>query len=109
MTLSPTMPTIRRRRISPADEDVLRNVLDQQRGVRTDQLEALRWVAAVTRLGEPHRRALAAARVLAAEIDEALNRMNDGSYGWCVRCAGAIETSRLFTVPTTRFCLGCAP
>ena len=38
-----------------------------------------------------------------AEIDQALMRMKEGSYGLCVRCGKAIEERRLEAVPTARY------
>jgi DnaK suppressor protein len=42
-----------------------------------------------------------------AEIDQALMRMNEGSYGLCVRCGKAIEERRLEAVPTARYDAAC--
>lgn len=41
------------------------------------------------------------------EIEEALRRVRDGSYGACDRCAKAIGLKRLLALPYARFCLGC--
>ena len=40
-----------------------------------------------------------------SEIDDALRRMQDGSYGKCVDCGKPIEPARLEAVPWTRYCL----
>jgi DnaK suppressor protein len=42
-----------------------------------------------------------------AEIDAALARIRQGTYGSCLRCGGAIGRLRLRAVPEARFCLGC--
>jgi DnaK suppressor protein len=42
-----------------------------------------------------------------AEIDQALMRMQEGSYGLCVRCGKAIDERRLEAVPTARFDAAC--
>lgn len=42
-----------------------------------------------------------------AEIDQALMRMKEGSYGLCVRCGKAIEERRLEAVPTARYDAAC--
>ena len=42
-----------------------------------------------------------------AEIDQALMRMKEGSYGLCVRCGKAIEERRLEAVPTARYDTAC--
>ena len=40
-------------------------------------------------------------------IDEAFNRMNDGSYGTCTNCNTVIGEKRLQAVPWTPFCIDC--
>jgi len=41
------------------------------------------------------------------EIDEALSRMEQGAYGHCESCGGAIEKARLAALPYVRNCIGC--
>jgi len=43
-----------------------------------------------------------------AEIEEALARMDQGTYGICVACEGPIAPDRLELLPATPYCLGCA-
>lgn len=43
--------------------------------------------------------------LLLSEVDAALARMNDGTYGACEACQDAIETDRLLANPLERFCL----
>ena len=40
-------------------------------------------------------------------IDEALKRIEDGSYGKCFSCGEAIPLARLEIVPHARFCIAC--
>lgn len=40
-----------------------------------------------------------------AEIDEALQRMEDGSYGKCEECDEQIGAKRLHIFPTARLCI----
>jgi DnaK suppressor protein len=42
-----------------------------------------------------------------AEIDAALARVADGSYGWCVDCAGPIGRPRLLVHPMAVRCAPC--
>jgi sigma-B regulation protein RsbU (phosphoserine phosphatase) len=42
---------------------------------------------------------------LIGEVDSALKRMDDGSYGLCEVCHEPIETDRLIADPLARFCL----
>ncbi len=40
-------------------------------------------------------------------IDEALERMEDGTYGICVSCGNPIQEKRLQAVPWARHCIHC--
>lgn len=42
------------------------------------------------------------------QIDSALGRINDGSYGTCVDCEGVISKARLNAIPYTPVCIKCA-
>lgn len=42
---------------------------------------------------------------LLAEVDAALARMDDGTYGLCETCHDPIESARLLADPLTRYCL----
>ena len=41
------------------------------------------------------------------DIDEALNRLDEGSYGICDECGGEIGEKRLEVVPFALYCLEC--
>jgi RNA polymerase-binding transcription factor DksA len=42
------------------------------------------------------------------EIDNALAKLDDGTYGSCEACGGAIAEARLAAMPTARHCISCA-
>ena len=44
---------------------------------------------------------------LAREVEDALARLRDGSYGVCLRCEEAIKPRRLEVVPWARHCVHC--
>jgi DnaK suppressor protein len=46
-------------------------------------------------------------RKLLGKIDEALARLEDGSYGRCEECGGQIAIERLKARPVTTFCIEC--
>jgi DnaK suppressor protein len=46
-------------------------------------------------------------RKLIAKIDEALRRLEDGSYGVCEECGETIGTARLKARPVTTLCIDC--
>jgi DnaK suppressor protein len=41
-------------------------------------------------------------------INEALARMEDGEFGQCARCGGAIGRHRMRAVPEARYCMTCS-
>ena len=47
------------------------------------------------------------ARRLLTQIDDALRRMDAGSYGLCERCGEAIEPERLEAIPYATMCMEC--
>jgi DnaK suppressor protein len=46
------------------------------------------------------------AKILQA-IDEALRRLEDGSYGKCRDCGESVAPARLKAIPWTRVCIAC--
>jgi RNA polymerase-binding transcription factor len=46
-------------------------------------------------------------RKLLSKIDEAFERIGDGSYGRCEECGGEIGIERLKARPVTTYCIGC--
>ncbi|GEP33993.1 DnaK suppressor protein [Nocardioides szechwanensis] len=42
------------------------------------------------------------------EVDAALSRLDDGTYGRCEVCGNAIAAARLEVRPTARTCVACA-
>lgn len=43
-----------------------------------------------------------------AEVERALARLDDGTYGSCLRCNKPINEARLEAMPATPFCIECA-
>ncbi|ANL30520.1 DksA/TraR C4-type zinc finger protein (plasmid) [Rhizobium phaseoli] len=48
------------------------------------------------------------AREQIISIDAALERLNHGSFGRCVRCLDPIDPGRLKAIPYTPYCVTCA-
>ncbi len=46
-------------------------------------------------------------RQLLGLVEEALNRIREGSYGECVNCGNELNAKRLEAVPWTRYCINC--
>ena len=45
---------------------------------------------------------------LLGEVDAALNRIEEGSFGSCQQCGQPISEARLSALPYTAFCIHCA-
>lgn len=54
-------------------------------------------------------RMVAAERYILREIEAALIRLEQGSYGRCEECAAVISEQRLEILPYTRYCARCQP
>ncbi len=92
------------------DSDRIRDLLEQHRAARIDQIKAYTFSNPVRDATDPvlRRRILDAARLTVDEIDLALARLDEGSFGVCVSCTNAIGRQRLYAVPYARFCQRCS-
>ncbi|MBW3580317.1 MAG: TraR/DksA C4-type zinc finger protein [Actinomycetota bacterium] len=43
-----------------------------------------------------------------ADVDRALQKLDDGAYGRCEHCGVEIGEARLEAMPATRYCIDCA-
>lgn len=88
----------------------LKLLLHEHRNARLDQVKALSFADPSDSDLDPgaRMRVLTAARLTVDEIDAALLRLDDGSYGMCQGCAERIVAERLLAVPYTRYCVPCA-
>lgn len=41
------------------------------------------------------------------QVERALERLDEGSYGWCERCGNAIPVERLAAFPSATLCVSC--
>ncbi len=59
--------------------------------------------------GGPHQSDLTIDAVdrLLDEVEAALGRLDDGTYGRCATCGTSVEDSRLADAPTTLVCTSC--
>jgi RNA polymerase-binding protein DksA len=42
-----------------------------------------------------------------SQVERALERLDEGSYGWCERCGNAIPVERLAAFPSATLCVSC--
>ena len=101
--------------------EYFRNLLLQQRqqavaDLRADEITALEESDGVIDSGEASQLDLNKSTAfdlgdrelhLIEEIDEALQRIEDGTYGQCVRCGKPIDEKRLKAMPTARYDAQC--
>nr|BFD83716.1 hypothetical protein StreXyl84_31170 [Streptomyces sp. Xyl84] len=103
--------------LTAEDLAALRENLHEQRLFRREQLEQI-TAAAVSRADalleqraaaqvEVRVQLAASARMVLADVEAALARMDDGSYGACHLCRGPIARERLEIVPQARYCARC--
>ncbi len=59
--------------------------------------------------GDMHRSAVDAVDQLLDEVELALARLDDGTYGRCEECGEAIDDGRLAAQPIIRTCTSCDP
>jgi DnaK suppressor protein len=95
------------------DVTMMRELLEQHRAARIDQIKAYTFADsdsdAANSPSDPaaRRRALSAARLALDELDLALARLDDGSFGMCLSCTTPIRAAQLYAFPYTRFCQRC--
>ncbi|GGV51529.1 TraR/DksA family transcriptional regulator [Streptomyces griseoflavus] len=101
--------------LTPEDLAALRENLHEQLLFRQEQL---RQFASTTRADDRRRQADAAqlevgvklaasARMVLADVEAALARMESGNYGTCHLCRRPVERHRLLIVPQARYCGRC--
>ena len=95
---------------SPDRLQEVRVQLEEHRSARLDQIKALAFTDPADGDLDPaaRTRLLAVAKLTLAEIDLALRRLGDGSYGYCVGCTDPVPAERLQAVPYARYCMPCA-
>ena len=90
---------------------VLRGMLEEQREFRIEQLAQLHTLDTDAPLasGDPDvfRSLDTGARAARRDVVAALWRMDEGGYGRCTECGGAVEIERLEILPQTATCLPC--
>ncbi|MFS8198303.1 TraR/DksA family transcriptional regulator [Streptomyces sp. CWNU-52B] len=99
------------------DLAALRENLHEQRQFRQEQLQQLSDGATtradalldrqVTSQTEVRVKLAASARMVLADIDAALTRMDQDRYGICHLCRGPVARERLMIVPQARYCTRC--
>ena len=102
--------------------DRLKNALLTEQARLTEQMAALSEVAAGDHLGYGNHQAddgllafeqakdLAIrinAESLLKQVNGALRRMENGTYGLCVECNQPIDTARLKAIPYAELCMSC--
>ncbi|KQW10407.1 TraR/DksA C4-type zinc finger protein [Streptomyces sp. Root369] len=103
--------------LSIEDFAALRANLHEQRLFRQEQLQQLSGPATTRADARLDRQAAsqievrvqlaASARMVLADVEAALARMDRGRYGTCRLCRGPIARERLMIVPQARYCARC--
>jgi DnaK suppressor protein len=93
-----------------AQHDHVRALLEQHRSARLDQVEGYTHADPAISDLDPgvQLRSLQAARRTLQEIDEAIARLDAGTYGLCAGCMQRIPAERLDALPYVTLCVRCA-
>lgn len=106
----------------PVPYERLKNALLAQQIQLTDQLASLNEVAMQDHLGYSNHQADDAsaafdqakdlsirqnAEGLLKQVNSALRRLGNGTYGLCVECNKPIDTARLKAIPYAELCMDC--
>ncbi|MEV7035886.1 TraR/DksA C4-type zinc finger protein [Streptomyces sp. NPDC093272] len=107
----------RSRNLSTDDLAALRANLHEQRQFRQEQLQQLSATATTRADASPDRGdtsrtevcvSLAASAVMVlSDVEAALTRMDQDTYGTCQLCRGTVALERLMIVPQARYCARC--
>jgi RNA polymerase-binding transcription factor len=104
--MSPTITA----RTSPATDE-LRLALERQRDAQVARLAAIDGSAYLLHrlAGDEHLVAaqLQGIRSAIVDLEQAMRRVDDGSYGTCEACSRAIPPARLEIRPHARYCVEC--
>jgi RNA polymerase-binding transcription factor DksA len=92
------------------DASTIRQLLEDHRAAQLDQIKAMTFAHPDDSDLDPgaRMRAMSAAKRTLDEIDQAVLRLLDGTYGACAGCAAPVMVERLLAVPYTRYCVPCA-
>ncbi|MEV0976234.1 TraR/DksA C4-type zinc finger protein [Streptomyces sp. NPDC049915] len=103
--------------LSAADLVALRENLHEQRLFRREQLRRLAGPAGSGAGDRPREQTAArlevcvklaaSARMVLADVEAALQRMDAGTYGTCHLCRCSVDRERLTIVPQARYCARC--
>ncbi|MFE7791512.1 TraR/DksA family transcriptional regulator [Streptomyces sp. NPDC057460] len=103
--------------LTPGDVAALRESLQEQRLFRQEQLQQIGGASQAradqvrgqhsASQTEVHIKLAACARMVLAEVEAALQRIDQGQYGRCQLCTRPIVLDRLRIVPQARYCTRC--
>lgn len=103
--------TVRPDALTAGEVAILRSMLEEQRTFRIEQLAQLTQtgpgIGVDSAVAEVLASLAAGARSALSDVEAALCRMDEGRFGRCTRCAGAIERERLEILPQLAQCLSC--
>ena len=90
-----------RKSMAVSDEAIKTVVLDQTAVGRVSRIDSLQNQGIAQGLRERE-------AVRLVQIQEALERLSDGTYGSCTACGGFIAFERLYVFPESALCAACS-
>jgi RNA polymerase-binding transcription factor DksA len=81
----------------------------EEAGTEPERAEAADPSTAEGEPGSPSDLSIDEVDRLLDEVEGALSRLDDGTYGTCAACGGSIDDAFLAAMPTARTCEACTP
>lgn len=110
--MNENLPNQIRARLTALRDEILAGAEDRREAAGTVHLDQ-QAVGRLSRMDAMQMQAMARAEseratLLLRQIDAALGRLEQGDYGYCVKCGEEIAEARLEAAPATPFCQRCA-
>lgn len=105
--------------MTPNHQQTLKQVLTAKRAELAAEIQAIRERLEIDAIGDEMERLMSRTEremaveqaeqrtALLREVEDALRRIQDGTYGICSRCGGRIRVKRLVVMPWADLCLAC--
>ena len=108
MSVPDAVPDRRGHSLSESELAALERILLEHREARRAQLTALALPGAEDHISpRALSRATTVAQAVLEQVEASLERIADGSYGWCRGCLSELDVDRLHAAPYLAYCARC--
>jgi DnaK suppressor protein len=105
--------------MTPNHQQTLKQVLTAKRAELAAEIQAIRERLEIDAIGDEMERLMSRTErelaveqaeqrtALLREVEDALRRIQEGTYGICSKCGGRIRAKRLVVMPWANLCVAC--